>query len=78
MGGLGAWGAPDRQEVGTSFSLGVSGRGLPGSGAPGRGAQVLRVLRLSEWVRGCCPLCLAHRLREEGLPGSGCVWVTGV
>ena len=78
MGGLGAWGAPDRQEVGTSFSRGVSGRGLPGSGAPGRGAQVLRVLGLSEWVRGCCPLCLAHRLREEGLPGSGCVWVTGV
>lgn len=73
MGGLGAWGAPDRQEVGTSFSLGVSGRGLPGSGAPGRGARVLRALGLSEWVRGCRPLYIARRLREEGLPGSGCV-----
>lgn len=69
MGGLGAWGAPDRQEVGTSFSLGVSGRGLPGRGAPGRGAR----MGLSEWVQGCRPLYIARRLREEGLPGSGCV-----
>lgn len=73
MGGPDAWGAPDRQEVGTSSSLSVSGRGLPGSGAPGWGARVLRMLGLSEWVWGCLPLCSARRLGEEGLPGSGCV-----
>lgn len=34
---------------------------------------MLRVLGLSEWVQGCRPLYIARRLREEGLPGSGCV-----